>query len=62
MVRYLVDSNVFIQAKNFFYRFEFCGGFWEWLQSAHDAGLLFTVKKVREELKEGAPRITRGFE
>lgn len=25
--RYSVDANVFIQAKNFHYRFEFCQGF-----------------------------------
>ncbi|MGH8560116.1 MAG: DUF4411 family protein [Methylococcales bacterium] len=25
--RYLIDANVFIQAKNFHYRFEFCQAF-----------------------------------
>ncbi len=27
MTRYLLDSNVFIQAKNLHYRFEFCQAF-----------------------------------
>jgi hypothetical protein len=51
--RYLVDANVFIQAKNFHYRFEFCQGFWQWLADGHDAGLLFSTAKVLQELNDG---------
>ena len=51
--RYLIDSNVFIQAKNFHYRFEFCQGFWEWLTEAHHAGLVFSIDKVRQEINDG---------
>ncbi len=51
--RYLIDSNVFIQAKNFHYRFGFCQGFWEWLTEAHQAGLVFSIDKVRKELNNG---------
>jgi hypothetical protein len=50
---YLIDANVFVQAKNLHYRFEFCGGFWHWLESAHAAGLVFSVDKVRSELVAG---------
>lgn len=50
---YLIDANVFVQAKNFHYRFAFCGGFWEWIEAAHDAGLIFSVDKVRAELLAG---------
>ncbi|MDO8845448.1 DUF4411 family protein [Methylicorpusculum sp.] len=51
--RYLIDANVFIQAKNFHYRFEFCQGFWQWLADGHDAGLLFSTAKVFQELNDG---------
>lgn len=51
--RYLIDSNVFIQAKNFHYRFGFCQAFWEWLIDAHHAGIVFSVDKVRKELNNG---------
>lgn len=51
--RYLVDANVFIQAKNFHYRFEFCQGFWQWLADGHNAGLLFSTAKVFQELNDG---------
>ena len=50
---YLIDSNVFLQAKNFHYRFEFAGGFWQWIQSAHDVGLVYSVAKVKDELLAG---------
>ena len=28
MTRYLLDANVFIQAKNLHYGFDFCPAFW----------------------------------
>jgi hypothetical protein len=31
---FLLDSNVFIQAKNFYYGFDICPGFWKWLDDA----------------------------
>jgi len=31
---YLLDSNVFIEAKNKYYRFSLCPGFWDWLIGA----------------------------
>src|SRR5664279_1918920 len=51
--RYLIDANVFIQAKNFHYRFGFCQGFWQWLTEAHHAGLVFSIDKVRQEINDG---------
>ncbi|MFZ2540440.1 MAG: DUF4411 family protein [Gallionella sp.] len=51
--KYLIDANVFIQAKNLYYRFDFCEAFWAWLHRAHEAGLVFSIKKVRKELVSG---------
>jgi len=51
--QYLIDSNVFIQAKNLHYRFEFCQGFWDWLIEAHQAEIIFSIQKVKTELKNG---------
>lgn len=53
MTKYLIDANVFIQAKNLYYRFGFCEAFWTWLQKAHGAGLVFSIQKVRKELLGG---------
>jgi hypothetical protein len=49
---YLLDSNVFIDAKNRYYGFKLCPGFWKWLDFAHEKGLVLSVKKVRDELLE----------
>lgn len=52
-MRYLVDSDVLIQAKNFHYGFDFCPGFWSWLQAGNQAGTVFSVQKIGEELRAG---------
>jgi hypothetical protein len=51
--RYIVDSNVFIQGKNFHYHFAFCEGFWDWVQEGYENGLIFSTAKVRAELLAG---------
>jgi hypothetical protein len=47
---YLLDSDVFIQAKNLHYKFSVVPGFWGWLDREHANGRIFSVKKVRDEL------------
>jgi hypothetical protein len=51
--KYVVDANVFIQGKNFHYDFAFCVGFWDWIEAGHKAGVIFSIKKVRDELLKG---------
>jgi hypothetical protein len=51
---YLLDSNVFIQAKNLHYGFDFCPAFWEWLELNNEAGKVFSVEKVGDELAAGS--------
>ena len=50
MTRYLLDANVFIQAKNLHYGFDFCPAFWDWLIEGHKAGMVASVEKVADEL------------
>jgi hypothetical protein len=47
---YLLDANVLITAKRLHYGFDFCPGFWEALLQANQAGRLFCVEKVVDEL------------
>lgn len=47
---YLLDTNVFIQAKDLHYGFDFCPAFWDWLAQKHEEGTVFSVEKVRDEL------------
>ena len=50
MTSYLVDSNVFIQAKNLHYGFDFCPAFWDWLVDQNGAGKVASIEKVADEL------------
>ena len=53
MTTYLLDANVFIQAKNLHYGFEFCPAFWDWLDQANAAGSVFSIERVGDELLAG---------
>jgi hypothetical protein len=50
---YLLDSNIFIQAKNLHYGFDFCPAFWDWLDMENASGTVFSIEKVRDELIGG---------
>ena len=56
---YLLDANVFIQAKNLHYGFDFCPGFWEWLKDANTRGLVHSIEKVKDELEAGDDDLSR---
>ncbi len=47
---YLLDANVMIAAQNLHYGFDFCPGFWDWLLVANEAGQVFSVEKVGDEV------------
>ncbi|MCY4609888.1 MAG: DUF4411 family protein [bacterium] len=53
MTSYLVDSNVFIQAKNLHYGFDFCPAFWDWLVQKNRASRVASIEKVADELQAG---------
>lgn len=55
---YLVDTDVFIRAKNLHYGFDLCPGFWDWLASANDAGAVFSIERVLDELRAGDDELT----
>lgn len=50
---YLLDANVFIQAKNLHYGFDFCPAFWDWLIENKIAGKVFSIEKVGDEIETG---------
>lgn len=53
MTRYLLDTNIFIQAKNLHYGFDFCPAFWEWLIAQNGTGRVASIDKVGDELQAG---------
>ncbi|HQT90663.1 MAG TPA: DUF4411 family protein [Candidatus Kryptobacter bacterium] len=60
--KYLLDSNVFIEANRRYYAFDLCPGFWESLSIYHSKDLICSIDRVKtiefakghDELKEWA--------
>lgn len=50
---YLLDANVFIQAKNLHYGFDFCPAFWDWLIEKNSTGEVYSIEKVGDEIEAG---------
>ena len=48
---YVLDADVFIDAKNRYYKFDVCPGFWEWLIRKNRDGLVYSVQEVSNELQ-----------
>lgn len=55
---YLLDANVFMSAKNLHYGFDFCPAFWDWLIREHDAGKVFSIEKVADEINAGSDELS----
>jgi hypothetical protein len=56
---YLLDANVFIQAKNLHYGLDFCPAFWEWLIEENRANRGFSIEKVGDEINAGDDELSR---
>lgn len=50
--RYILDTNVFIQAKNLWYGFDIAPGFWKLIEH-HGGGKLVSLKCIKDELNQG---------
>jgi hypothetical protein len=44
----LLDTNVFIQAKNLHYGFDFCPASWDWLVQRNAPGQIFRIERIGE--------------
>jgi hypothetical protein len=54
---YLLDANVFIQAKNLYYGLDFCPAFWNWLIQGNAANRVFSIEKVGDEIEAGGDEL-----
>ncbi len=50
---HLIDANCFIQPKNDYYGFDFCPGYWNWIEQQNQLGNVFSIDKIGDELKCG---------
>ncbi|WP_322155030.1 DUF4411 family protein [Paratractidigestivibacter sp.] len=49
----ILDTNIFIEAKNRFYAFDICPGFWEFIEDDFMNRRSLSVRQVRDELLFG---------
>jgi Domain of unknown function (DUF4411) len=56
---YLLDSNIFIQAKNLHYGFDFCPAFWDWIVAENTNNVVFSIEKVHDELVAGGDSLSQ---
>jgi hypothetical protein len=54
---YLLDANVFIQAKRLHYGMDFCPAFWDWLITRNAANEVFSIERVSDELLAGGDEL-----
>lgn len=52
MTKYVLDANIFIDAKNHYYGMDFCPAFWDWLIAANKKGIVISIEAVFDELKQ----------
>ncbi|WP_293646954.1 DUF4411 family protein [Thiolapillus sp.] len=57
-MNFVLDANVFIEAKRRYYAFDLCPGFWEALRWHHARGELVSIDRVKDELKKGKDDLT----
>ena len=56
---YVLDANVFIQAKRRFYAFDICPGYWNSLVWHERQGNLCSIDRVADELRRGGDELSR---
>jgi hypothetical protein len=59
---YILDANVFIQAKNLHYGFDFCPAFWDWLTEKNAVSSVFSIEKVGDEIEAGSDELSEWAE
>jgi len=60
-LKYVLDSDVFIQAFKGYYCFDLCPAFWEALTTHHDRGTLITLDHVKNEINECKDELSDWF-
>ena len=50
---FVLDSDVFIAAKNAYYAFDICPGFWDGILRAHREGRVRSIDRIKTELLSG---------
>ena len=52
-MRYLLDANTFVEAKNRYYNMTVCPAYWDWLLQKYDTNDVASVSMIGDELRRG---------
>ncbi len=52
-MKYLLDSNTYIQAKNQYYGMGFCPAYWDWLDNSFATGEVCSIEFIGREMQSG---------
>lgn len=52
-MKYLLDANTYVQAKNQYYGMDICPAYWSWLDMQFQRGNIASVNMIARELKDG---------
>ena len=55
---FVLDTNTLIEAKNRYYGFDICPGFWSSLLEQHNSGRLHSIDRVKAELLRQEDELT----
>lgn len=55
----MLDANVLINAKNTYYPFDLVPGFWNWLKQEAEENRVYSIVRVRDELRKGNDQLAR---
>ena len=58
--KFVLDTNVFIQAHRNYYPFDFHPAFWKCLEHYHQKSRIRSIDKVREEILRGSGNGLKG--
>lgn len=58
-MKYLLDSNTLIEAKNRYYSMSFCPAYWQWIGIQNQAAEVSSIIMVADELKKGNDDLAR---
>ncbi|WBV70685.1 DUF4411 family protein [Legionella pneumophila] len=58
-MKYLLDSNAFIQAHKTYYGMLICPGFWDWILHANNNKDISSIKFVQDELETGNDELAK---
>ena len=57
-MKYLLDTDVLVDAHRRYYAFDICPGFWDWLEQKHEMRFIASIKAVYDELLRSEDRLT----